>query len=787
MLSEKNTITAQELQEKLKKLLQDPNASTNTVFMNTMHYINDRAKALGYTNGIAWVKAATEAGELTAGDLAEFETSHSLRNSMSHGSAGEITISESRCISALRVLHNIEHTRLSANGTYPEDYPTEKATSQEIEEWFLKGKECYGKKQYEEAVMYYQKAAIQGDARAQNNLAICYNRGEGVAKDMGKAVQWYRKSADQGNPIAQSNLAVCYLYGDGVTKDWAMAVSLYKEAAAQDHAFAQRKLAQCYQFGKGIQKNDQEAAKWYEKAANLGYAPAMGDIGDCYYNGTGRTQDYKKALSWYKKGAMLEDASCLRGLGDCYLNGCGVEKDYNQAVQYYRSAADKKDPFAQGKLGFCYSHGYGVSQNYTIAREWYQYAENALKSALDNGTPEEYYVYAMFLKQLNFSASNSSDELINNWLLKAANQGHTKAIIAMGQKWLTDIPQTEEKRSKARQWLRQAAEAGSAEAMYYMGYSYNGSSSSFKSEDIRLEAVKWYLKAAIWGYGPFDRVTTLNRLLTSNKSLIDSFLYHDLTPNLVDEMRQASEQGFAQASKYLSICYKNGYCVARNMEESNRYFELAAKQGDSECQREVAMRMPSTPKKEVSKPKSETASQSKSKATKSAKAAEESEKAKLLLQAAEKGDAIAQYEIARAYAHGYYSVKQDPQQAFKWYLAAATQKHPQSQYEVALCYENGIGVEKDMNRAYKFYYNALYLHAYIPSDKEKAEINYKLAMHVFDTIEEYDYPYSRACEYLEAAAKLGHEQAKQALPTVRVRKFFERIGWRIKRFIKLFK
>jgi TPR repeat protein len=201
--------------------------------------------------------------------------------------------------------------------------------------------------------------------------------------------------------------------------------------------------------------------------------------------------------------------------------------------------------------------------------------------------------------------------------------------------------------------------------------------------------------------------------------------------------------------------------------------------------------MPSTPKKEVSKPKSETASQSKSKATKSAKAAEESEKAKLLLQAAKKGDAIAQYEIARAYAHGYYDVQPDAKQAFEWYLKAATQKHPQSQYEVALCYENGIGVEKNIEKAYIYYYYALYLRAYIPSDKEKAEINYKLGIYLRDggALDHYGCTsgYGYACGYLEAAAKLGHEQAKQALPTVRVRKFFESIGLRIKRFIDLFK
>ena len=53
----------------------------------------------------------------------------------------------------------------------------------------------------------YQKAAEQGDAGAQNNLANCYETGTGVAKDATQAVYWYKKAAEQGDPEAQEKLA----------------------------------------------------------------------------------------------------------------------------------------------------------------------------------------------------------------------------------------------------------------------------------------------------------------------------------------------------------------------------------------------------------------------------------------------------------------------------------------------------------------------------------------------------------------------------------------------------
>ena len=65
----------------------------------------------------------------------------------------------------------------------------------------------------------FRKAAEQGDASAQNQLAICYAEGKGVPKDDVEAVTWFRKAAEQGAAEAQYNLAMCYAEGTGVPKD----------------------------------------------------------------------------------------------------------------------------------------------------------------------------------------------------------------------------------------------------------------------------------------------------------------------------------------------------------------------------------------------------------------------------------------------------------------------------------------------------------------------------------------------------------------------------------------
>ena len=50
------------------------------------------------------------------------------------------------------------------------------------------------------------RKAESGDAKAQAQLGVCYERGDGVAKDYSRAVYWYQKAAAQGQAVAINNL-----------------------------------------------------------------------------------------------------------------------------------------------------------------------------------------------------------------------------------------------------------------------------------------------------------------------------------------------------------------------------------------------------------------------------------------------------------------------------------------------------------------------------------------------------------------------------------------------------
>jgi len=118
-----------------------------------------------------------------------------------------------------------------------------------------------------------QEAAEQGDAQAQFNLGVMYERGTDVTKDEQQALKWYRKAAEQGLAQAQDHLGM--MYYKSVTLDDQQAVKWFRNAAEQGLAQAQLHLGLMYQLGEGITEDDQQAIKWFRKAAEQGDVSAQ--------------------------------------------------------------------------------------------------------------------------------------------------------------------------------------------------------------------------------------------------------------------------------------------------------------------------------------------------------------------------------------------------------------------------------------------------------------------------------------------------------------------------------
>ncbi|KAL6062066.1 3-carboxymuconate cyclase [Balamuthia mandrillaris] len=73
-----------------------------------------------------------------------------------------------------------------------------------------------------------------------------------------------------------------------------------------------------------------------------------------------------------------------------------------------------------------------------------------------------------------------------------------------------------------------------------------------------------------------------------------------------------------------------------------------------------------------------------------------------LLEPAQKGEAQAQYLLARCFAKGKGGVERSRHEALGWYLAAAQQEHPMAQYKLGRCLCRGQGVKKNDREGFQW-------------------------------------------------------------------------------------
>ncbi|GET03243.1 kinase-like domain-containing protein [Rhizophagus clarus] len=91
---------------------------------------------------------------------------------------------------------------------------------------------CYGtglgaEEDFKKAFYWYEKAANNG------NIKAMYNLGIGTKIDKQKAFELYQNAANLEEEVAQINLALMYEKGDGITKDVNKAIYWYEKSAIQ--------------------------------------------------------------------------------------------------------------------------------------------------------------------------------------------------------------------------------------------------------------------------------------------------------------------------------------------------------------------------------------------------------------------------------------------------------------------------------------------------------------------------------------------------------------------------
>lgn len=152
--------------------------------------------------------------------------------------------------------------------------------------------------EFKEAIKEFEPLVAEGYSPAEYQMALIYQNGYGVAKDLQKAYELFSLSAAQNNPDALFSLALMYSEGKPVKKDLKMAFVLTEKAADKELASAQFNLGVMYHNAQGVDRDYLKASRWYRKAAEQNYALAQFNLALMYFEGKGVPKSIEDSYIW---------------------------------------------------------------------------------------------------------------------------------------------------------------------------------------------------------------------------------------------------------------------------------------------------------------------------------------------------------------------------------------------------------------------------------------------------------------------------------------------------------
>jgi TPR repeat protein len=412
----------------------------------------------------------------------------------------------------------------------------------------------------------YEKA-INGDAEAQFELAIYYEKNNDSGQKLQLAVELYKKSANQGHAGAQNNLAVMYRSGKGLKKDEDMALELYIKSAKQGESVAQQNLAFIYSNGQIVEQDYKEALKWAKKSALQGDFMSQNLLGYYFNNGIGVDQDYKEAVKWFKKSAKQDYSPAQHNLANRYMHGQGVLKDYEEAIEWYKKAAKQEYSLSFRALGLIYLNGNGVERNFEEAAEWF------LKSAKADDRYSQYILFKYademkidFEDSYQFLSASAGNGILSNetyefdnsnesmiYYKKLVTSGYAKAQYSLGV------------------WhYNQKSNFNFINSKYWMIKAYENS-----DKEIKLKAQEFWNKNKLWNYDDFQNCDLIE---PTYEQKIRYFVKNILTPE--EQLLRAIFGENSDGNDFV-IAYRlnNGLNVLRDPKNAIKHYKKAFKQG----------------------------------------------------------------------------------------------------------------------------------------------------------------------------------------------------------------
>lgn len=556
---------------------------------------------------------------------------------------------------------------------------------------------------YEKAFHYYQQSADQNYPMGQYLLGLCYEEGKGVGQSLEKAIEYYKKATTQGYCLAMGALGKCLLKNkidqeEGV-KYLKLAIQNVSECGKQLLGLYQLDLAECYEQGTGVIKSDQNALHYYNLSANNGNMISQLRLGNAYREGSlGLSKSLEKAFHYYELAANQGCVSALSELGECYEQGIGTPQSPKKAFDCYKNAAKLDDTFGLifNKMGRCYENGIGTDKSLVKAIYYYQLAGH-------QDYPLGHYHAGLCYQQIE--GEEAAKNAIACFKLSVRDVG-------IGQEELDTLFKKTKEGNISKNHKKFLAEFNENELHSLIQSMLNEAPGLDEKtlEKMKNEAEEGDLQSQLilahayeLGYGV-------------NKSENEAFRLYKL----------ASENGSLEAYWQLYFSYLHGIGVEKSLYKAHECLEILAAQGN-----------------DLAKTKLKT----------DFKDRENAEKYKL---AAEKGNAVAQFNLGLFYTYGRGGLPKSYEKAIEYYKLAADQGNSDAQSNLAWFYLKGFGgLEKSDEKAIEYYKLA--------ADKGQSTAQFMLGSAYAFGKGGLPQSYEKAVEYYLLAANQGHPKAQNNL------------------------
>ena len=265
-----------------------------------------------------------------------------------------------------------------------------------------------------------------------------------------------------------------------------------------------------------------------------------------------------------------------------------------------------------------------------------------------------------------------------NWISKSAEQNNVRAIHMLGEFYKNGI-YVSENYDKALTYYNKAADMGSAASQNEVGINYA------KNGDFK-KALSYFLKAAEKDYS--SSMTNIARIY-----LDDSININAETSTIIDYLQRAIELNDHEAMNILGCLYLNGKVIPKNSKEAIKLFKKSAKQDNPYAKLNLANLYEEG--KEIN--------QDIEKAVKLwyevAYDYDIEEASKKVKEYALKNCASAQYYYSNLFEF------EERDKALEWLNKSADNGFAAAQYDLGICYRDGVNVEKSYEKA-KYYLTA---------------------------------------------------------------------------------